>query len=166
MYIYMSFRHFYQSYRLWVGSISHGHGTRCALTIYTWRFHSIHRGLKPQLPIYIYLHIWFPAILYWVASKKQPPLNILFSNGPAWWRLALLVGGGAISALGGFQLLNGLLFINDAVAWNSGGAQDSKPRGWTRLYLKRTASKSTWTYGWFGIYGICICFQNLGWPVF
>jgi len=31
-------------------------------------------------------------------------------------------GGGAINALGGFRLLKGNLFINDAVAWNSGGA--------------------------------------------
>ena len=34
-------------------------------------------------------------------------------------------GGGAISALGGFELINGLLSINDAMSWNSGGA----PRG-------------------------------------
>ena len=122
--------------------------------------------------IYVYIYIYDicnfrPFYIGLRCIKKKPPLNIL-SNEPACLATALLVGGGAISALGGFQLLNGLLFINDAVAWNSGGAEDSQATAVGSPVIPETNSKQvcTWTYGWFGIYGICIRFQILGWPVF
>lgn len=90
-------------------------------------------GLYTNIEIYIYI-ISGHFILGCIKKNSSNILSITGLPG----KTALLVGGGAISALGGFQLLNGRLFINDAVAWNSGGAQDSKPRGWKTRWLPET----------------------------